>query len=391
MTASAGTAAQAAGQRPLTEVLGAGIGPRMAGSPEASAAAEIIGDVLAGLGLRVEYQDFQFCGYTAEEPALEITGERWDAAPCPYSPSADVSGAIRLIGSVKYPEEEAPVFAISDDGGLELARLYTAASQAPAVPLMSIFGPTLGGPSAIIGAADGQRLLGMEGASAAVRTAGSLLPGCRDRNVLGWLPGEIDEWVVVSSHFDSVWRGPGVLDNATGVEGMVQVIEALRDGKHPRGVLACAFAAEEIGLLGSRYFVTDGRVRGYLKSIVGAVNLDAIAHGRYLEISVAPEELEGRVLALATELGIPERYDIVVRDPLPDADDFYLSEEGIPTASFVHFPYPEYHSNAERLELIDNDRLRSTVALAVKAVESQLHVPAPRLVKSEIKRKLTVK
>ena len=39
------------------------------------------------------------------------------------------------------------------------------------------------------------------------------------------IPGASDERVVVGAHFDSVWRGPGAIDNATGVEGLWRVAE----------------------------------------------------------------------------------------------------------------------------------------------------------------------
>jgi len=253
---------------------------------------------------------------------------------------------------------------------------------------MTIYGPILGGPAAAISSRDGRRLRALDGVTARLRTEGTFVSERRDRNVLGRSPGKLDEWVAVTCHFDSVWRGPGVIDNATGVEGMFEVIERLIDRPRQRGVIACAFAAEEIGLLGSRYFVTDAKIKGTLSSIVGAVNLDSICHGDSLEVSVAPAELEGRTLSLATQLGIPARYPIVLRDPLPDADDYYFAMEGIPTVSLVHFPYPEYHSPREVPDLVDPNRMADTVELATQLVQTQLDLPVPSRPRPAINRKL---
>jgi hypothetical protein len=329
---------------------------------------------MIAIGLAVQFQEFEFLGYEPEQPSLTVDGESWKAGPCLYARSGEVQGAVRALGILEDASAEIPVFGIID-GGMEVGRLYGAPFEAAAVPLCSVLGPTLAGVSAIVSSTDSARLAAMDGAAVSLKTRGRLIEGARDRNVLGYLPGEVDEWVIVSSHFDSVWQGPGVLDNATGVEGMFQVVERLAEGPLPRGVIACAFAAEEIGLLGSRYFSANANITGKLDSLVGAVNLDAIAHGRFFEVSVASAPIEERVLALATARRLSERYRFKLRPPLPDADDYYLAQEGVPTASFVHFPYPEYHSTAERAELVDQQRMADTVDLAVDLVASLLADP----------------
>ncbi|HLK44155.1 MAG TPA: M28 family peptidase, partial [Thermoleophilia bacterium] len=274
------------GRPSLVDIL-SDIGPRTAGSPQARRASRRIADAMAALGMEVEFQEFEFLGYEPGEPSLTVGGERWTAAPCLYARAAEVEGTLRALGRFTDVAAEVPVFAIVD-GDTEVGRLYAAPFDAGAVPLGNVLGPTMAGVSAIVSSADGRRLAALEGAEVALTTRGRLVEGARDRNVLGYLPGQKDEWVVVSSHFDSVWRGPGVLDNATGVEGMVRVIERLPAERRSRGVIACAFAAEEIGLLGSRYFAADANLSGRISSIVGAVNLDAIAHGEHFEVSVAP-------------------------------------------------------------------------------------------------------
>jgi aminopeptidase YwaD len=360
----------------------------MAGSDQATRAATEISEALESLGLQVHSQPFEFVGFMPGEPSLEIDGAPWEVAPCPYTRGADITGTVRFLGLLRHDEGDAPVFVIEDSRGGELARLYAAPDQGGAVPTMTTYGPTLGGPAAAISSRDGRRLRELDGATARLHTDGTFVSERRDRNVVGRLAGDLDEWVAVTCHFDSVWRGPGVLDNATGVEGMFQVVERLIDHQRQRGVMACAFAAEEIGLLGSRYFVTEARIDGSLSSIVGAVNLDAIGHGDYLEVSVAPAELEGRFLALATALGISSRYPIVLRDPLPDADDYYFAAEGIPTVSLVHFPYPEYHSPEEVLRLVNVNRVADTVELATQLVQTQLVLPVPTRPRPPINRKL---
>lgn len=363
----------------------------MAGSEASLRSAHVIADAMTATGLEVRFQAFEFVGYAPTEPRLEINGDDWRAAPSLYSRAASIEGDVRFQGVIDDGMGETLVFIIQSPDATDVARLFAAPYGASAVPLGSVLGPTLTGVAAVISAVDGRRLREMGGGYAKLVTGGTVVEGQRERNVLGYLPGDSAEYVVVSSHFDSVWRGPGVLDNATGVEGMMRVVERLVGERRERGVLACAFSCEEIGLLGSRYFVTDVKLRGELGQIVGAVNLDAIAHGASLELSVQPEALEQRVLGLADNLGVSSRYPFVIRTPQPDADDYHFAQEGIPTASFVHFPYPEYHSAGESLELVDQARLNDTVDLATATAESLLTTPIFWSSPSPIRRRMVPK
>ena len=197
--------------------------------------------------------------------------------------------------------------------------------------------------------------------------------------MLARLAGESDETVVVSAHFDSVWRGCGAIDNATGVEGVRRLAERLVAGpKPPRTVLFAAFGAEEPGLVGSRYFVHEAQLRGELDRIVGVVNLDCIGHGEAFELMVGPDELRGRALEHVHRLGLDRRYRLEVTEPGPGTDHYWFSQHGVPAISILHFPYPEYHLPAECLELVDERRMEDAVELAAALVESQLARPVPR-------------
>ena len=119
-------------------------------------------------------------------------------------------------------------------------------------------------------------------------------------------------------------------------------------------------------------------MRGRLEKIVGCVNLDCIAHGDQLELMVGPAELRGRAVEAAQRLGLDARYDLHVIGPESGTDHYYFSQEKIPAVSVLHFPYPEYHLPAERMELVDEQKLSDAVELATALVESQLARPVPK-------------
>lgn len=357
----------------------------MCGTPEAERAAHAVAAAFAELGLEPRFQEFGLLGYDPDEPELEIDGETWRAGPCMYSastPPEGVEGTVRRIGTNIWAKDffEVPVFAIEDEEGRELARLNGNPFAGGAIPFLASHGHVLGGPEVFIGSADAERLDALDRPRARLRAFGTLVPGRRDRNVVAELEGESPEAVVVCAHFDSVWRGPGVIDNATGVEGVRRIAERLLgDGPLRRSVIFVAFAAEEIGLQGSRFFVEEASIHGELDRIVGVVNLDCIGHGDQLELLVGPDELRGRALQLVHELGLAERYDVRVFPPVGGTDHFHFAQQGVPAASILHFPYAEYHLPEERLELVDERRLEDSVELATALVESQLARPVPRV------------
>src|ERR1700738_1848622 len=77
------------------------------------------------------------------------------------------------------------------------------------------------------------------------------------------LPGQADEWVVVSAHIDGHPHGESAIDNATGVAVALALAHLLapRVSACPRGLRLCLFSAEEWGLVGSRLWLERMGVR----------------------------------------------------------------------------------------------------------------------------------
>jgi len=109
-------------------------------------------------------------------------------------------------------------------------------------------------------------------------------------NVIGYIEGRNqvlkDEVIIVGAHYDHLGRGGegslgefgeihnGADDNASGVAGIIEVAEYLYSKELNRTVLFIAFGAEELGTLGSGYYV-DNPVFPIEKT-VAMINLDMI-------------------------------------------------------------------------------------------------------------------
>ncbi len=121
----------------------------------------------------------------------------------------------------------------------------------------------------------------------------------RTWNVVGLLPARVDsktanEYVVVGAHYDHLGHGgthasrapgshlihPGADDNASGVALMLEVARqlALLPRQLDRSVIFIAFGGEEIGLIGSRYFVEHAPVP--VASIDAMINADMVGRLR---------------------------------------------------------------------------------------------------------------
>ena len=109
-------------------------------------------------------------------------------------------------------------------------------------------------------------------------------------NVLAWLPGQTDEYVIVGAHYDHLGRGnfdslapaqigqihPGADDNASGTAGVLELARLLapQRGQLKRSILFMDFAGEELGLLGSAEWVKNP-TRPLAKA-VAMLNMDMI-------------------------------------------------------------------------------------------------------------------
>jgi hypothetical protein len=356
----------------LIEALAAGVGPRPAGSDEAARAAETVADAFRELGLAVRFQEFDLLGYEADEPELEVEGERWDAGPCMYAHPFDGEGTVKRIGESAAPvgDGKLPNFAVVDGGGREVARLLTSPFSTGATPFMSAHVHITTPPTAFVSRADAARLT--DGMRVRLKVGGRFLPGRRERNVIAELPGRSDERVLVTAHYDSVWRGPGAIDNASGVEGVRRIGEALKSRDLTRTVQLVAFAAEEIKLTGSRWYVDEAKLRGELARISGVVNLDCIARGEKLNILASPELMLGRAVEAARGLGLLDRYELETGPATGGVDSHWFAENGVPAVTILHFPYDQYHLTSDLPDLVDEQQLDDAVALGLALVEAQL-------------------
>ncbi len=185
-------------------------------------------------------------------------------------------------------------------------------------------------------------------------TVKSALEDLDSANVIGMIEGSDpvlkNEYVVLTAHLDHIGNnGPeidgdklnnGAMDNAAGTAAMLEVARAAMASGKPmkRSVLFMSLTAEEKGLVGAQYFVSDPTVPG--DKIVANVNLDMpILTYDFTDVvafGADRSDLEGHVAEAAAAVGIA-----LSPDPQPDqalftrSDHYRFVQGGIPSIFLV--------------------------------------------------------
>lgn len=121
--------------------------------------------------------------------------------------------------------------------------------------------------------------------SALVKVDAQLVPAHTARNVIGYLPAtkKNAKTIVFSAHYDHLGRMgkriyfPGGNDNASGTAMLAYLASHFKKYASNFNLVFIAFAGEEVGLLGSEYFVSNPLIN--LKDIRFLINLDIMGSG----------------------------------------------------------------------------------------------------------------
>lgn len=150
-------------------------------------------------------------------------------------------------------------------------------------------------------------------------------------NVVATIPGEIDEYIVMSAHYDTTSLSHGAYDNMSGCVGLMGVMDALKDNKNHYGLKFVFCGSEERGLLGSKAFVAarESELDKYKLN----VNLDMIGTymGKFISCVTAEEKLSGYVSYLGAEVGFP----ISSKNGVYSSDSTSFADKGVPALSFA--------------------------------------------------------
>lgn len=193
------------------------------------------------------------------------------------------------------------------------------------------------------------------------------------QNVIGYIKGSVqpDSFIVYSAHYDHLGKMgndamfPGANDNASGVAMMLDMAKYYAKNPPPYSVAFIAFAGEEIGLVGSYYFVENPLIP--LDKISLLINMDLMSTGD-----------EGLTAVNATEFpflfeqlklcNLAGQYlpDIAARGKSANSDHHYFTEAGVPSFFFyLRGNYHHYHDVDDTYDAITMSRYNEAFKLIV--------------------------
>lgn len=199
----------------------------------------------------------------------------------------------------------------------------------------------------------------------------------KTQNVVGWVQardtGARQEWIVVGAHFDHLGMGgmgsssrfqdtvgvhPGADDNASGVASVIEMAGYLESVKNQlkRSVLFVAFTGEEMGLLGSKYFVAHSPVP--LRRISAMVNMDMV--GRPNEEKRLTINGTGTALEMDSLLGLVKPGNLTwAKSPegFGPSDHASFYTVGIPVLYFSTGAHLDYHTPSDTPDKLDYNNM----------------------------------
>ena len=212
------------------------------------------------------------------------------------------------------------------------------------------------------------------------------------RNVIARLPGSDPNAgvIVIGAHYDSraadlndaAVRAPGADDNATGVAALIEMARLLADETPVASIDFVAFAAEEIGTVGSSYYLQTALTRGEI--IRGVIILDMIGNaggeagqGTLRAFSTPPDTSVSRQLARWVSSVAPvytPGFQVRVEATLDRAgrysDHFPFTKQGIPAIRLIELleDSSRQHTSDDLSQFVDQDYLRQVTQLALAVV-----------------------
>ncbi len=218
------------------------------------------------------------------------------------------------------------------------------------------------------------------------------------RNVVGYLPGETDEYVAIGAHYDHLGLGDqhslapsmigtvhyGADDNASGSAGLIELARYF--GARPRmkrGVLFMAFAGEELGLLGSSHYVDQPQLP--LDKAVAMINMDMIGRVRDGKLYVGGSGTGTNLKALVAKAarGVDLNVDLTDKSGDGSSDHTSFTTKQVPVLFFFSGLHADYHKPGDTWDKIDAPQAIKVLRIVAAVTGELARAERPRFVTVE--------
>ena len=212
----------------------------------------------------------------------------------------------------------------------------------------------------------------------------------QSHNVICDLPGETDEVIVMTAHYDSTSLSTGAYDNMSGCIGLLGVAQAYAQKSHRYGLRLIFCGSEERGLLGAKAYCAMHE--NELVKVVLNVNLDMIGciMGGFIACCTAEEKLVHFIEYFSSMQGFP----LKARQGVYSSDSTPFADKGVPALSFARLATKNtatIHNSYDTLKVMSAAQLAKDIGFITAFVETMADAkrcPVSREMPEKMKDKL---
>lgn len=386
--------------------------PRVAGTDSEVRAVDYIKSEFENLGYDVEVQPFPLYEFKSEA-SIMIAEKEFDEEPRAFSGSAsgkveaplvyvkkalpeevgdDVKGKIALIerGDITFVEK---IQHVLDKGAVGVI-MYNSSETGNNFGQV---GPEQDIPAVAITRAAGLQLVEQLDAGEISVTLDVLVERVENTsyNVIASRKpvkdNDTDQIITIGAHHDSVPGSPGANDDASGVSAVLELAKIYTKYPIDTEVRFITFGAEERGLVGSSYYVSqlpqsdiDRMVAHFQMDMIGSkdAGADHVAGGLIMYTIDGQKNL---VTDLSAASAVRTMSELIPYGQLGRSDHQPFHDVGIPAALFIHSPVePSYHQPTDTIDKISKEKLQQ-VAEIIGASTYQIARPeTPKLPNGQV-------
>lgn len=214
----------------------------------------------------------------------------------------------------------------------------------------------------------------------------------QSHNVVMDIPGETDEVIVLTAHYDTVPTSVGVYDNMSGSVGILGVADYFKNHPHRYGLRFVWCGSEERGLLGSKSYCAAHKDE--LEKVVLNVNLDMI--GSIMGNFIACCSCEDKMIHFIEYLSAIEGFGVKARQDVYASDSTPFADNGVPSLSFARIA-PNHtasiHNRYDTMDIMKAEHMAKDIDFITKFVDIMANAvlcPVSREIPDKVKEKLDV-
>ena len=354
--------------------------PRESGTEQEKAAADFLVEQYEAMGYAVELQRFPAVVLCRNVPVLSLNApnERvFRGIPFVLSGEGQATGVMVDVGQAlpdDLPSEGLDgKIALIQRGTITFGEKVSTVTHAGAVAVVvynneaGLFGGRLlnraSVPAVSISQESGEAIKELMASSEVEATISVIFETRNSRNVVAEKPGAKDDGgvIVLGGHFDTVPQIPGANDNGSGIATLLTVAREVSGRSYPFTLRFVSFGSEELGLLGSRFYV-GSLASDELGAVIAMLNFDALGSGEVVE-------LEGTfgLLSGVLEYGRANGIEVKLGIPLEGTSSDHAAFEGagVPVVFFTAGDLSRLHLPNDTIEFVRPELMGAVAALAL--------------------------